>query len=148
MNNLRTIKKQGGFTLIELMIVIAIIAILAAIAIPAYQDYVTRTQVSEAANLISSAKLGVAQYRDETSRWAGNNASAGLDKADSINGEYVEKVAISSGKITATIRSAAPANSPIQGKTLVFSPIDEGGAIKWTCDTGDIDDQYLPANCR
>lgn len=145
---MNTIRKQAGFTLIELMIVIAIIAILAAIAIPAYQDYTIRAQVSEGANIVSSAKLTVAAFRDENGTWPSSNASAGLAAAASINGEFVTGVAISgNGIITATYGNNA--NPKISGDTLVFTPTDEGGSISWDCaTTTSVEAKFLPSQCR
>jgi len=146
MNNLRTIKKQGGFTLIELMIVIAIIAILAAIAIPAYQDYTIRSQAAEGANLVSSAKLAVAQTYDETGDFPADNDAAGLRAAGSIVGTYVSGVEVDGGDITATYGNDV--NDKIDGKTLIFTPTDEGGSISWTCSEGSLQPEYRPASCR
>ena len=97
-------KLQKGFTLIELMIVIAIIGILAAIAIPAYQDYTIRSKVAEGLNLAGAAKLAVAETYDSEGRFkAAENASYGLPEATSINGNYVTSVAITDGSGTITI---------------------------------------------
>src|SRR5690348_18249802 len=93
---------QKGFTLIELMIVVAIIAILAAIAIPAYQDYLIRTQVSEGAVLADGAKTAIGELYSNRGVFPDNNASAGLAKDVSIAGQYVSKVVVTSGLISAT----------------------------------------------
>ena len=146
MNNLRTLNKQGGFTLIELMIVIAIIAILAAIAIPAYQDYTIRTQASEGANLVSAAKLAVAQTVDETGGFPADNAAAGLATSSSIIGKYTSDVAVAAGVITVTY--GVDANSEISGDTLIFTPTTNAGSIEWSCTGGNLDVQYRPATCR
>ena len=146
MNNLRTINKQGGFTLIELMIVIAIIAILAAIAIPAYQDYTIRTQASEGANLVAAAKLAVAQTVDETGAFPANNAAAGLAASSSILGNYTSDVAVNAGVITVTY--GGDANGAITGDTLIFTPTTNAGSIEWSCTTGTLAVQYRPATCR
>jgi type IV pilus assembly protein PilA len=91
----RSMKKiQQGFTLIELMIVVAIIGILAAIAIPQYQDYTVRTRVSEAAVLADGAKTAVAEFYNTNSHWPPNNASAGLSASTSIIGKYVSGVSV------------------------------------------------------
>ncbi|MBD7987949.1 pilin [Luteimonas sp. Sa2BVA3] len=140
-------KKQSGFTLIELMIVVAIIAILAAIALPAYQDYVARSQVSEANSLASGAKTAVAEEYANTGAFTGiDNTTAGLAVAGSITGDYVTGVAVSGGVISATMGNSASAK--VSGDNLVLSPIDQGGSISWTCTESTIETKYLPSVCR
>jgi len=139
-------KYQQGFTLIELMIVVAIIAILAAIALPAYQDYVARSQVSEAMSLASGAKTAVAEKYADTGDFVGiDNAAAGLADADEIKGKYVESVTVTDGVITVEFNDNASAK--INTANITLTPKDEGGSISWTCG-GSVDNKYLPSSCR
>ncbi|MFA6231276.1 MAG: pilin [Rhodanobacter sp.] len=142
---------QKGFTLIELMIVVAIIAILAAIAIPAYQDYLIRSQVSEGAVLADGAKTAMAEFYSNTGHFPKTNASAGLATNTSIKGQYVSQVDVATavGKITASY-GGAKANVAISTgpKTLIFSAVTNGGSIEWHCTGGTVDSKYLPTSCR
>lgn len=137
-------QKQQGFTLIELMIVVAIIGILAAIAIPAYQDYAKRAKVSEGLSLASSAKTAVALYYQTNGDWPADNAAAGLPAANVITGNNVSSVEVgdSNGVITITY-----ANGDLDGDTLTLSAADTGGSIEWTCASA-IDNGALPEVCR
>ncbi|MEA3261629.1 MAG: pilin [Pseudomonadota bacterium] len=138
---------QKGFTLIELMIVVAIIGILAAVAIPAYQDYTIRSQVSEGMSLAAGAKTAVAEFYNQMGDYPASNESAGLSPSASITGSYVESVDAADGVITITYGNEV--NSTIDGDTLVVSAIAEGGSIKWNCKTdGGIDPKYVPTSCR
>ncbi|KQX98976.1 fimbrial protein [Rhodanobacter sp. Root480] len=140
---------QKGFTLIELMIVVAIIAILAAIAIPAYQDYLIRSQVSEGAVLSDGAKTAIAEFYSNTGHFPSENASAGLATAESISGKYVASVDVSTtAGVIAAKYNKTNANTKIQDKVLQFSAITHAGSIEWTCKSDDVDTKYLPTSCR
>ncbi|ENV9276857.1 pilin, partial [Neisseria gonorrhoeae] len=108
---------QKGFTLIELMIVIAIVGILAAVALPAYQDYTARAQVSEAILLAEGQKSAVTEYYLNNGEWPKNNDEAGVASASTIKGKYVESVTVANGVVTAQMASTG-VNKEIQGKKL------------------------------
>jgi type IV pilus assembly protein PilA len=142
---------QKGFTLIELMIVIAIIAILAAIALPAYQDYLIRSQVSEAAVLLDGTKTSTTEFFENKGYFPPNNESAGLASSGSIAGTYVEGVDITGSGITvATMGNKA--NSAVSAKNIELSAITAAGAgsVQFKCKPGSapIADRYLPTSCR
>lgn len=136
-------KIQSGFTLIELMIVVAIIGILAAVAIPQYQNYVARAQVAEALVLASGAKMAVAEYRSTTGEWPSGNAEAGLGVATTIKGKYVEMLAVGGSTVggveygVVDVLFKSTAHAKIAGNVMRLSATDEGGSISWKC-VGDL----------
>ncbi|HEZ2457192.1 TPA: pilin [Neisseria meningitidis] len=157
---------QKGFTLIELMIVIAIVGILAAVALPAYQDYTARAQVSEAILLAEGQKSAVTEYYLNHGIWPGDNSSAGVASSSEIKGKYVQKVEVNNGVVTATMLSSG-VNKEIQGKKLSLWAKRQDGSVKWFCGqpvkradkatddavnkaTGnnEIDTKHLPSTCR
>ncbi len=140
-------KKQQGFTLIELMIVVAIIGILAAIAIPAYQDYTIRAQVSEGLSLSAGAKAAVAEFYQDQGAWPTDNGEAGLEASGNITGKYVTQVAVAGNVITVTYGNDANAN--IATDTLTMTAADNAGSVSWTCANGaGLENKWLPAACR
>ena len=140
-------KIQQGFTLIELMIVIAIIGILAAIAIPAYQDYIARSQMSEAFTLASGLKTTVGEICNTDGTCTGaTGTNSGIPAPSTVSGKYVTSVTVSSpGRISAAL--GGQASSKIAGKYVMLVPTTVGGSIDWRC-SSDADNKYLPSSCR
>ncbi|MBB1125427.1 pilin [Thiospirillum jenense] len=163
-------KYQQGFTLIELMIVVAIIGILAAIAIPAYQDYIVRTQVTEGLNLAAELKPAVGEVHGTRGAFPATNADVGAAANTDITGNYVDSVGISGGGTTGSVieityNSTAPyrASAKLGGKKLTLTACENAaGGVVWVCGyatppTGtsncgtpatNIDAKYLPTECR
>lgn len=147
--------KNKGFTLIELMIVVAIIGILAAVAIPSYQDYTVRAKVSEGLFLAGGAKTAVEESRFSIGRFLGGggaivNQSYSLPQPNSVSGNDALSIAVgNSGVITITY-GRDPA---IAGKSLILTPdLDaKPGSMVWSCtnnSAGTIDRRFRPSNCR
>ena len=139
---------QQGFTLIELMIVVAIIGILAAIAVPMYLDYTVRGQVSEGLNLASGAKAATTEYFQDTGTFPTNNSAAGLADAADIRGNYVSTVTVAGNVIT--IEYGNDVNAKIFGETVTFTADTTApGSVLWVCGSGGvIQDKHLPSSCR
>ncbi|HGO6905362.1 TPA: pilin [Neisseria meningitidis] len=157
---------QKGFTLIELMIVIAIVGILAAVALPAYQDYTARAQVSEAILLAEGQKSAVTEYYLNHGEWPSDNSAAGVATSANIKGKYVQSVEVKNGVVTATMLSSG-VNNEIKDKKLSLWAKRQDGSVKWFCGqpvtrddakatnddvTADndkqIDTKHLPSTCR
>ena len=142
-------KKQQGFTLIELMIVVAIIGILAAIAIPAYQDYTIRAQVSEGLNLSGGAKAAVTEFFQDRGTLPGTNALAGLAANTEIQGKYVDQVTVTNGVID--VQYGNDAHAIIDGNAIQLTPdTTQPGSVQWDCASAatEIENKHLPAACR
>ncbi len=136
-------KKQQGFTLIELMIVVAIIGILAAVAIPAYQDYTIRARVTEGLSLASGGKTAVAEYFASQGDFPLDNDTAGMAPATDIKGNSVRSVTVTAGVI-----EVAFSGNPIGTSTLQLTPTTTNGQITWDCTGGSLEPKYRPSSCR
>ena len=153
---------QKGFTLIELMIVVAIIGILAAIAIPAYQDYTIRAQVTEGLNLAADLKAGVAEQFAQTGAWPANNAALGITLVKS--GKYVADVSVATGTITITYGGVNANANLVAAPLLSLRPTTSpNGDVIWNCgykaivgvavpaagaNQTSVTPKYLPSTCR
>ena len=157
-------RKINGFTLIELMIVVAIIGVLASIALPSYQKYIIRAQIVEALTLSNEVKPGVYEFYKQTGRFPKNNAEAGVPKATYLLGNYVKSVNVVNGAIN--VRLGNKITAPLQDKILSIRPASVTGSpmspISWLCgyakpvsgmqengvQATDVGREYLPAVCR
>jgi type IV pilus assembly protein PilA len=152
---------QKGFTLIELMIVVAIIAILAAIAIPQYQNYITKSQFSESQTVADGMKTPIVEYFNQSGACpiigapAGGNGSLAAD-ATSYAGKYVQSAAVSQTGagataecvITVTFKTSPSVSSPLSAKTVTFTGQNNGGSFAWQCASTGVGTQYKPTVCQ
>ena len=133
---------QKGFTLIELMIVVAIIAVLAAIAVPQYRNYTARAQSTEGLTLASGAKTAIIEFQDNNGSWPANNTAAGIDVAANHTGTYVNSVTVATSVITIAFSDGVHS-----GETITLTATDQGGSVSWVCAASAIPGSQLPTIC-
>ena len=144
-------KVQQGFTLIELMIVVAIIGILAAVAIPAYQDYTIRAKVSEGIVAGSAAKASVSEFYVSQGSMPQDQTAAGLQAAASYVTNIIQDVTYArtgTDGATITIDVLAIGGDTVAGDGFILTAAGSATGVTWVCSADDIDAKYLPANCR
>jgi type IV pilus assembly protein PilA len=155
--------KNHGFTLIELMIVVAIIGILAAVAIPAYTDYLKRAKVSEAFILASSLTITIVDYYAYHGKLPQSNEAAELPKPENLGGQYVESMQIENGAIHVTFQEGVSDNgSKLTLRPAIVITYPPTNALTWVCgyakavkgmtligdNKTDLAPEYLPSNCQ
>ena len=138
---------QTGFTLIELMIVVAIIGLLASMAIPAYQRYTVRAQVSEGLALSAPVQKAVVDFVNERGNFPADNTAAALHQPDGYAGSYTESISVNGADIL--VQFGNDASAAISGLTLTLTATMNNGSVSWACSSGgSISDDYLPSACR
>jgi len=143
---------QRGFTLLELMIAMAVLSILLVIAIPLYFNYQTRAKVAEAFAIAGSAVLSVTEM-GHAGTWPSSNHEAGLASPASIVGSYVGSVSVTRpvpdepSQITVTMSDG---NTQLFGRIIILEPVQRSGSIHWRCSRSKstVDEKFLPASCR
>ena len=149
---MKHLKNNRGFTLIELMIAVAIVGILATIAIPAYQDYTRRARVIEGMNLAAGAKLSASEYFASVGSWPDDNVAAGL--AATITADAVKSVVVSKANCTADASKSCSFititynEKVINDEQLILEGGEQDGAIRWSCDGGSLQANLRPGGCR
>ena len=137
---------ESAFTLVELMVVVAIVGTLAALAIPAYQDYTIRAQVAEGLQLASGAKAAMEEYYAENGDWPAHNAAAGIPGQHDIFGKYTEHVSVKDNTIE--VKFEYDAHEAIHNKKIDLIATDNDGSISWICAGDGIAKNRLPPACR
>ena len=138
---------QRGYTLVELMIVVAIVGIVAIIAMPAYQDYSIRAQVSEGLSLSSATKAAISDYYVQAGTWPKDNKEAGISDQSEINGQYTKEMKVESNVIE--IMFGQNAHEMIKDKKIKLTAVDNDGSISWSCaGDGEFKPKHLPSICR
>lgn len=141
---------QRGFTLIELMIVVTIIGILAAVAVPMYLDYAVRAQISDGVQLASGAKNAVTEFFQDRGRMPADNTESGLSAASAIQSRYVESVSVGNQDGVITVTFGNDVNEAIRGETVTLTAnTSDPGSVQWVCASGGvIEEKHLPSACR
>jgi type IV pilus assembly protein PilA len=140
-------RKQQAFSMIELMTVMAIIGVLTAFALPAYQGYSIRAQIAEGLGLTGPLTLALAAYRNDNGIYPSDNSEAALPPPDGYAGRYVDSIGINGNVIS--ILYGNQANAQINGRFITLSATGSDGSVRWTCASGgSIANSYLPPSCR